>query len=49
MYRAIIQIGATSAPIGYTDNKDEFLMYAENAGMKLENLRFIPIYEFGDK
>lgn len=45
MYKAIIQIGKASASIGYTDNKDEFLIYAENAGIKLENIRFIPAPE----
>lgn len=46
-YRAVVQIGKASAPIGYTDDKDEFLMYAESAGIKLENIRFIPAPQIG--
>lgn len=47
MYQAIVQINGQSAPLGYTDNKDELLMYYEHTGIQLENIRFIPI-EFKD-
>lgn len=43
MYQAIVSVAGASYPLGYTDDKNELLMYYEQVGIQPENVRFIPV------